>query len=134
MIVLQQSIGGVHLQMSAAGVRHVLGAPKSTKSVKDGETDPPTPIRVMDYGKTKISLSATEDGTVFNITTSDRRQKTSGGVGVGSSVAAIRRTIAGVRCDAHACIVGRELAGKRVTRFTLSKGHVRRITLGFVID
>src|ERR1700712_2991096 len=93
MIVLQQSIAGVHLQMSAAGVRHVLGAPKSTKSVKD---EIQGTIRVMDYGKTRISLSATEDGTVFDITTTDRRQKTSGGVGVGSSVAGIPRTHARV--------------------------------------
>jgi hypothetical protein len=131
MIVPEQSIAGVHLLMSAAGVRHVLGAPKSFRSVPD---EIQGTIRVMDYGKTKISLSATADGTVFTITTTDRRQKTAAGVGVGSSVASVRRTVAGVRCDAAACIVGRELAGRRVTRFTLSKGHVRRITLGFVID
>jgi hypothetical protein len=121
--------------MSAAGVRHVLGAPKSTRSVKD---EIQGTIRVMDYGKTKVSLSATADGTVFNITTTDRRQKTASGVGVGSSEAAVRRTVRGVSCTGprtlRSCVVGRELAGRRVTRFVLTADRVRRITLGFVID
>ena len=131
MIVLQQSIAGVHLQMSAAGVRHVLGAPKSTKSVKD---EIQGTIRVMDYGKTKVYLSATEDGTVFRVTTTDRRQRTAKGAGVGSTRSSILRKVAGAQCDARTCTVGRLLAGKRVTSFALSKDHVRSITLGFVID
>jgi hypothetical protein len=135
MIVPQHSIDGVHLLMSAAGVRHVLGAPKATRTLKD---EIQGTIRLMDYGPTKVYLSATADGTVFGITTTDRRQKTASGAGVGSSEAAVRRGVKGIRCTGprtvRSCIVGRELAGKRVTRFLLRADRVRQITLGFVID
>jgi hypothetical protein len=130
-IVPQVELAGVHLLMSEAGVRHVLGAPRSTRSLPD---EIQGTIRRMDYGKTKVYLSATADGTVFSVTTTDRRQKTAAGIGVGSARASVARKVAGARCDARACVVGRELAGRRVTRFTLGKGRVARITLGFVID
>ncbi|HWI71703.1 MAG TPA: hypothetical protein VNT55_07090 [Baekduia sp.] len=131
MIVPQQEIAGVHLLMSAAGVRHVLGAPKSMTSIPD---EIQGTIRRMDYGKTKVYLSATEDGTVFRITTTDRRQKTAAGIGVGSSRATVARKISGVRCTARACVVGQERPGRRVTQFALRDGRVVRVTLGFVID
>jgi hypothetical protein len=131
MIVPQQSIDGVHLLMSAAGVRHVLGAPKSTRSVKD---EIQGSIRLMDYGKTKVYLSATEDGTVFSVTTTDRRQRTAKGAGVGSTRGSVLRKVPKVHCDTATCTVGQLLSGRRVTSFALSKGKVRAITLGFVID
>jgi hypothetical protein len=135
MIVPQQSLAGVHLLMSRAGVEHVLGAPKSLKSIPD---EIQGTVRRMDYGKTKVYLSATEDGTVFSITTTDRRQKTASGVGVGSSERAIKRGVKAVTCAGpqrlRHCTVGRLLAGQRVTSFVLTKDRVRRITLGFVID
>jgi hypothetical protein len=134
-IVPQTEIAGVHLLMSAAGVERVLGQPKSLKSIPD---DIQGTIRRMDYGKTKVYLSATEDGTVFRVTTTDSRQKTATGVYVGSTEAAVRRGVSGVRCTgaktARLCVVGQERAGKRITAFSLTKDHVRRITLGFVID
>jgi hypothetical protein len=134
-IVPQVEIAGVHLMMSAAGVQHALGRPKETRSVKD---EIQSTIRVMDYGKTKVYLSATADGTVFNITTTDRRQKTKTGVGVGSSERAVKRGVAHVTCTGprtlRSCTVGRLLPGKRVTSFVLTKDRVRRVTLGFVID
>lgn len=131
MIVPQTELAGVHLLMSAAGVRHVLGAPKSMKTLPD---EIQGTIRRMDYGPTTVYLSATEDGTVFRVTTTDRRQRTAAGIGVGSSRASVARKVKGARCDARRCVVGQERAGKRVTAFTLSRDRVRRITLGFVID
>lgn len=131
MIVPSTELAGVHLLMSVAGVEHVLGRPKSIRSIPD---EIQGSVRRMDYGKTKVYLSATADGTVFSITTTDRRQKTATGVGVGSRRASVTRQVSGARCTARACVVGRELAGKRVTRFSLSKDRVTRVTLGFVID
>jgi hypothetical protein len=134
-IVPQVDLAGVHLRMSEAGVRHVLGAPKFIKNVKDTVQGR---IKVMDYGRTKVSLSATADGTVFSVTTTDRRQKTKTGVGVGSSERAVKRGVAHVTCTGpkarRACTVGRLVAGQRVTSFVLSGDRVRSITLGFVID
>jgi hypothetical protein len=133
-IVPSTELAGVHLLMSVAGVEHVLGTPKSIRSIPDDDFDPPARVRRMDYGRTKVYLSATADGTVFSITTTDRRQKTSGGVGVGSSRASVARKVSGARCTARACVVGQERAGRRVTRFALSHGRVARVTLGFVVD
>jgi hypothetical protein len=122
-IVPQTELAGVHLLMSRAGVQHVLGAPRSLRVIGGA--------RRMDYGRTKVYLSLTEDGTVFRITTTDRAQKTATGVHVGSSAAAVRRGVPGARCSAAACIVGSARAGQRVTTFTLRSGHVARVTLGF---
>jgi len=123
LIVPQTEIAGVHLLMSAPGVRRALGAPRAVRTSADGS-------RRFDYGKTKVYISATGDGTVFRVTTTDRRQKTASGAGVGSSRAAIARTVRGARCSASACVVG----ARRVTRFALHDGRVVRITLGYVID
>jgi hypothetical protein len=134
-IVPQHEIAGVHLLMSAAGVQHVLGRPKATKVLKD---EIQGTIRLMDYGATKVYLSATADGTVFDVTTTDRRQRTRSGVGVGSSERAVKRGVAHVRCTGprtlRSCTVGALRPGRRVTSFTLTRDRVRRITLGFVID
>jgi hypothetical protein len=130
-IVPQTQIAGVHLLMSAAGVEHALGRPKSFASIRDPRQGT---VRRMDYGATKVYLSATADGTVYEVTTTDARQRTTKGVRVGSSRAAVLHGVPDVKCTPAACAVGRDVAGQRVTRFTLSAGHVRRITLGFVID
>jgi hypothetical protein len=130
-IVPQVELAGVHLLMSEPGVRHVLGAPRSSKVIPD---EIQGSIRRMDYGKTKVYLSATADGTVFTVTTTDRRQKTAAGIGVGSSRAAVARKVRGARCTARVCVVGEQRAGKRVTAFALRDGRVARVTLGFVID
>ena len=131
MIVPSTELAGVHLLMSVAGVEHVLGAPKSIRSIPD---EIQGSVRRMDYGRTKVYLSATGDGTVFSITTTDRRQKTAAGIGVGATRASVALKVPGARCTSRACVVGREVAGRRVTRFSLSKGRVARVTLGFVID
>jgi hypothetical protein len=135
MIAVQHEIAGVHLLMSAAGVRKALGKPKADKTVKD---EIQGRVHLMDYGKTKVYLSATADGTVFNVTTTDRRQKTRSGVGVGSSERAVRRGVSSVSCTGQpkrrTCTVGQLRAGKRVTSFRLTGDRVRSITLGFVID
>jgi hypothetical protein len=130
-IVPQVQLAGVHLLMSEPGVRRALGRPRSVKTIDD---EIQGSVRRMDYGRTKVYLSATADGTVFSVTTTDRRQKTSGGVGVGSSRATVARKVRGARCTARVCVVGTERAGRRVTAFALRDGRVARVTLGFVID
>jgi hypothetical protein len=122
-IVPQSSLAGVHLLMSRAGVEHVLGAPRSLRVVAGA--------RRLDYGRTKVYMSLAEDGTVFRVTTTDKRQKTATGVHVGSSAAAVRRGVSGVRCSSSACVVGSRRTGQRLTTFTLRSGRVVRVTLAF---
>jgi hypothetical protein len=119
-IVPGNNVAGVHLLMSAAGVEHVLGRPRAVRTGADG-------ARRLDYGRTKVYISATGDGSVFRIITTDRRQRTATHVGVGSSRAAVLRGVPGARCAATSCAVGT----KRVTRFGLRDGRVVRVTLAF---
>jgi hypothetical protein len=130
-IVPGVQLAGVHLLMSEPGVRHVLGKPRSIRTVKDAHQGA---VRRMDYGKTKVYLSATADGTVFSVTTTDRRQRTAAGVGVGASRATVARKVSAVHCTARACVVGTQRAGQKVTTFALRDGRVARVTLAFVID
>ncbi len=127
MIVPGVELAGVHLLMSERGVRHALGAPRAPRTRADGS-------RRLDFAHgTKVYISATGDGTVFRITTTDRRQRTRGagaasqGVGVGSSRAAVLRAVPTARCDARACVTGR----KRITSFALHDGRVVRVALHF---
>jgi hypothetical protein len=57
------------------------------------------------------------------------RYRTAGGVGVGSTRAAVRRAHPAAVCDASACRIGRALPGRVVTRFLLGHGRVVRLDL-----
>jgi hypothetical protein len=134
-VVPQKSIAGVKLGMSSTQVRSVLGEPKSDRTVPN---EIQGRVRVLDYGLTDVTLGASSD-TVQNVTTTSRRQRTSKDVGVGSLRATVAKKVPGAKCSreygvAH-CVVGQLRAGRTVTTFLLSKrNHVKRITLGYVID
>jgi hypothetical protein len=136
LIVVQKSIAGVRLGMTAAQVRTVLGKP-------DAVTHPKNPIQGTvtryRYGLTEVFIARGKDGRVFAITTRSARQKTSGGVGVGSSEALVHAHVSGVHCEGsgstRTCQVGKALPGHRVTTFFISRaGKVKRVSLGLVID
>ena len=59
-------------------------------------------------------------------------------MGVGSSQAAVRRRVPGVRCEtiagSRSCHTGRFEAGERITDFLIRRGTVRRVSVGVVID
>jgi hypothetical protein len=136
LIVVQRSIAGVKLGMTATQVREVLGKP-------DAVSYPSNPIqgtvKRYHYGLTEVFISRGKDGRVYLFTTRSTRQRTSDGVGVGSSEAAVHAHVENVHCEGsgatRTCEVGRLLPGHRVTSFFISKaGRVKRVSLGFVID
>jgi hypothetical protein len=136
LIVVQRSIAGVTLGMTAKQVRAVLGKP-------DAVSYPSNPIqgtvKRYRYGLTEVFIARGKDGRVYLVTTRSTRQKTSDGVGVSSSEAAVHAHVKGVHCEGsgatRTCEVGRLLPGHRVTSFFISKaGKVRRVSLGLVID
>ena len=136
-IVPQQGIKGALLGDSVAKVRSTLGAPDKvifTKHPIIGR------IRVYRYGLTYVRFDGTQaNAKVTSVDTTSRAEKTSKGVGVGSTRAQVAAGVPGVKCVVESgfdhCYVGAFRAGKRVTDFRItSKGRVGRVVVGFVLD
>lgn len=76
--------------------------------------------------------------SVTSVTTTGLGDRTASGVGVGSSEAAVRAGVAGVRCEttagARSCHTHDFRPGRRVTDFFIRRGRVTRVSLGLVID
>ena len=131
-IVPQRGIAGINLDMTEHQVFDKLGKP-------DRVAHPSSPIfgryTTWFYGRTSADMFRTGDKKVFNLSTTSRAQKTSTGVGVGSTSAAVKRGVKRVHCDLQHCYVGRFEGGEKVTDFALSKsGRVTRVTIGYVLD
>jgi hypothetical protein len=131
-IVPQRGIAGANLDMTQAQLRAKLGEP-------DRVSHPKSPIfgtyTTWYYGGTSVDMFRTQDRKVFNLSTTAKSEKTSTGVGVGSTAAAVKSGVKGSRCDQKHCWVGRFEGGRKVTDFQLStKGRVTRVTVGYVLD
>ena len=131
-IVPQRGIAGANLDMTQAEVRAKLGKP-------DKVARPKSPIfgryTTWFYDGTSVDMFNQGDGKVFNLSTTSKQEKTSTGVGVGSTAAAVKQGVRGARCDQQHCWVGRFEGGRKVTDFLLSdKGRVSRVTIGYVLD
>jgi hypothetical protein len=132
-IQVQRAISGVALNMTQAQVRAGLGTPSRTVHGRNDfsqftELRYPGGITVSFQGNARVTaVSETGPG-----------DRTSNGVGVGSTEAEVRSRVPGVRCATQfgirTCQVGQSLAGRRVTAFLMRTGHVVRVTIGFVID
>lgn len=73
-----------------------------------------------------------------SVATRSPAQRTAAGVGVGSTEARVTADVPGVRCVTDGglrhCYVGVWRPGRKITDFTIRKGRVTRVTVGFVID
>jgi len=136
-LIPQKSLGGLKIGMVASQVRGVVGKPDSNKIVNHplmGKT------RQMKFGLVEVTFRGTaSSATVVNLSTTSRKERTSGGIGVGSSEKALKSKLTGERCVTELgyrhCYIGKRSAGFVVTDFSISKsGRVTRITLGLVID
>ncbi|MEA2496032.1 MAG: hypothetical protein QOJ29_3943 [Thermoleophilaceae bacterium] len=131
-IVPQRGIAGANLDMAQQDVRDKLGDP-------DKVSHPTSPIfgryTTFAYGATTVDMFSNQDGKVFNVSTTSKAQNTASAVGVGSTAAAVRKGVKGVKCEKTHCYIGRFNPGRKVTDFILSRaGRVTRVTIGYVID
>jgi hypothetical protein len=131
-IVPQRGIGGANLDMTQAQVRAKLGN-------ADRVAHPTSPIfgkyDTWFYGGTSVDMFRTGDRMVFNVSTTSKKEKTSTGVGIGSTAAAVKAGVRNAHCNQQHCWVGRFEGGRKVTDFALSaKGRVIRVTVGYVLD
>src|SRR4051794_31331584 len=137
-IVPQRSIKGVKLGDTVGAVLARLGKPDTvifTRHPIIGR------IRVYKYGLTYVRFDGTSQSTakVTSIDTTSRAEKTSKGIGIGSTRAQVAARVPGVKCVVESgfdhCYVGAFLAGRRVTDFRItSTGRVGRVVVGYVLD
>lgn len=132
-IVPQKGMAGVRLGMTPAKVRSVLGTPLATIH----GTNDFGPFTELRYAH-RVVVSFQGDLNVTSVTTTARFERTSGGLGVGSTKAQVIAGLPAVTCESFPggslCYLGRLLPGKRATTFLVKNGHVTRVTVGFVID
>jgi opacity protein-like surface antigen len=133
MIQVDRGIAGARLDNTRAEVRAALGRPASTRSGKNPfgrfvEWRFRGGIRVLFQGGRRVT----------SVSTTGLGDRTRRGVGVRSSERAVRRRVAGVRCedfgDVRSCHTGEFKPGRRITDFLIRGGRVTRVTVGYVID
>ena len=134
-IVPQQGIKGVTLDMTDRQVRAKLGRPDGIAFKRHEIIGRSKTYR---YGLTKI-LIGPGSGKVLSITTTSRAERTSSGVGVGSTERAVDTRVRNSTCKTEFglrhCYVGSFRPGRRVTDFFISRtGRVTSVTVGIVID
>jgi hypothetical protein len=133
LIQVQRGIAGVPLNATQAQMRTALGAPAG---VRHGRND----FSVFTEFRFAGGLTVFFQGNmrVTSVSTTGLGDRTARGIGVGSSEAAVKQRVAGVRCTTEAgfrhCQVGQSVPGHRVTDFAIRNGRVTRVTVGFVID
>ena len=132
MIQIDRGIAGARLGASPAAVRAALGTPSSSKS---GSNDFGPYLQYRFAGGLNVLFQGKT--AVTSVSTTGRGDRTSGGVGVGSSEAAADK-LKGVKCEtiagSRSCHTSDFLPGKRITDFQISGGKVKRVTVGVVID
>jgi hypothetical protein len=134
MIQMDKGIAGVRLNNTRDQVRAALGTPTKINSGTNEfgqfvEYRFAGGIRVLFQGGEQVSL----------VSTTGLGDRTTRGVGVGSTERAVRTKVPGVKCETiggvRSCHTGAFAPGKVVTDFALNaKKRVTRVTVGIVID
>jgi hypothetical protein len=133
-IQLDQGIGGVRLDNTAAQVRTALGKPDQVRRGRN------TFGRFTRYSYTPESITVIFQGgsKVTSVATEGVGDRTTRAVGVGSRERTVDQRVRGVKCETIArirsCHTGDFRPGRRVTDFLIRRGRVTRVTVGIVID
>ena len=133
LVQVDRGIAGARLGNSRAEVRAALGAPASTRS---GTNDFGPFLQWRFRGGITVIFQGRRE--VTTVSTTGRGDRTARGVGVGSTEAAVRSRVRGVRCEtiagSRSCHTGRFRVGEIVTDFQLHAGKVSRVAVGRVLD
>lgn len=132
-VQIDRGIAGARLGNTIGQVHAALGRPTTVRTGRNEFGR----FRQETYGG-GIAVFYQGARRVTSVATVGLGDRTARGVGVGSSEAAVRRGVRGVRCETIAgfrsCHTGQFRAGRRVTDFSLRRGKVTRVTVAIVID
>ena len=112
-IVPAKSVAGVYIGETEKQVLRDLGIP-SGRSEVDSESEKLT-------WRTRRLTVLFVSGKVWSVRTKARGERTSNGIGRGTSLAALRAALSGERCSSKACSV---FKGNRVTLYWLKRASV----------
>jgi hypothetical protein len=131
-ILVQRGIAGVELRMTKAQVRSNLGRPTKIRSGRNEFG------RYVEFVYPRVTVSFQGASRATGLRTRSRLERTSRGIGVGSTEAEVKAKVAGVRCRTESgfrhCFLGRFLPGRVITDFHVRRGRVRSVVVGFVLD
>lgn len=132
-IQVDKGIAGARLGNTTAQVHAALGRPARSQR---GRNDFGSFLQETYAGSILVFYQGGR--AVTSVTTTGLGDRTAKGVGVGSTEAAVRANVPGVRCEttsgSRSCHTHDFLPGRRVTDFFIKSGKVTRVSLGFVID
>jgi hypothetical protein len=133
LIQVDRGIAGARLGNTRAEVRTALGKPAS---IRTGTNDFGRFVQYRYRGGITIIFQGRRE--VSTVSTTGRGDRTRRNVGVGSTEAAVKARVRGIRCETIAgfrsCHTGRFTAGEIITDFLIRNGRVTRVTVGRVID
>jgi hypothetical protein len=133
MIQINRGIAGARIGNSRTEVRAALGTPSR---VRTGTNDFGSFIEYRFRGGIRVLFQGNTE--VTSVSTTGRGDRTTRGVGVGSTERAVRRKVPGVTCETtggfRSCHTGDFLPGQRITDFAIRHKRVTRVTVGRVID
>lgn len=133
LIQVNRGIAGARIGNSRAEVRAALGSPAG---VATGTNDFGPWVRYRYAGGIRVMFQGRNQ--VTSVTLTGRGDRTSRGVGVGSSEAVVKARVSGITCDTfgtfRSCHTGSFQAGRRITDFQMSEGRVSAVVVGIVID
>jgi hypothetical protein len=133
LIQVDRGIAGARLGNSRAEVRAALGAPRSSRS---GSNDFGPFLQWRFKGGITVTFQGRRE--VSSVATTGRGDRTARGVGIGSTEAAVKRRVRGVRCETsfgtRSCHTGRFTVGEIITDFVIRDSRVTRVAIGRVFD
>lgn len=131
-IVLQRGMAGIQLGMTKSTVLAKLGNPMH---IKNSSNDFGTYTR-FDYANLTVLFQG--GLRVSALRTTSRSERTAAGIGVGSTVAAVKAKVPKVKCAKEFgfrhCYVGAFKPGRVITDFLVKNGRVWQVVIGRVLD
>jgi hypothetical protein len=132
-IQIDRGMAGARIGNTKAQVRTALGQPKR---VRNGTNEFGNFTEFVYAGKIRVTFQGGNNVTA--VTTTGLGDRTARGVGVRSTLAAVRNRVPGVSCDpipgGRICQTGTGQPGERITAFFVRNGRVNRVVVGIVID
>jgi hypothetical protein len=134
-IVPQRGMEGVRIGLRQPQLRAHLGRAAHARRLRDDAGQRYLELRYVHPVRLTVKLYG---GAVTEVSTTDPRERTRAGVGVGSTERQVLRKVPHVRCRTEQrrrhCLVGAFKPGHVVTDFSVRGGRVKLVTLGLVLD